>query len=83
MIKLKFIWLLWCGIITPTEQHEGVQMYSIKTEEWAIDNAYKLEILDYIKTGEFKYNTTLDEACVNERDIVYDCIDEEQFYKNN
>lgn len=81
MLKIKFIWMLWTGVLTPAGEHEGSKMYTLhfKEQNMVIDYAYKGEIYNYIQTGEFVYDDFLEE----ERDIIYDWIDEEQFYTNN
>jgi hypothetical protein len=58
MIKLTFIWWLLTGTVTPTgEQHEGHKLYHVLVDKnTAIENAYKGEILNYIKTGTFVYD---------------------------
>lgn len=57
MIKFKFVWMLLTHIVTPQEEHEGRQMYNICFKDGTtIEYAYKEEVLEYIKTGTFKYN---------------------------
>jgi hypothetical protein len=53
-----FYWWLLNGTIVPTgEQHEGHKLYHVVVDNnTAIENAYKGEILNYIKTGTFVYN---------------------------
>jgi len=47
------------GVVSPTEEVDGRQTYSIKLETSAIDYAYKEEILEWIETGTFEYNEDL------------------------
>lgn len=59
MIKIIFTWYLITGVVSPTEEVDGRQTYSIKLETSAIDYAYKEEILEWIETGTFEYNEDL------------------------
>jgi hypothetical protein len=57
---ILFLYMFMTGYIEPTDEHEGRQMYSFTTKEGKrIENAYKGEIINYLKTGTFEY----DEDC--------------------
>ena len=67
MIKTKIIfsWMLSAGIIQPMyEKNNDRDMYTLyvidsKTEQvYAYEHAYKEEIIEYIETGDFEYETT-------------------------
>jgi len=67
MIKTKiiFAWMLSAGIIQPmNEKNNDRDMYTLyvidsKTEQvYAYEHAYKEEIIEYIETGDFEYETT-------------------------
>ncbi len=67
MSKIIFIWMMVTRVITPMgEKNDGREMYTICVENnqgvvVCYDHAYKEEILEYIKTREFKYNDFLTE----------------------
>lgn len=76
--------MLWTGVLTPCGDHEGQKMYNItQAPNCIIEYAYRAEVMNYISTGVFVYDDMLDEASVEPRDIIYDCIDEEEFYTHN
>lgn len=79
MKALVFYWWLLNGTVIPTgEQHEGQKLYHVLVDKnTAIENAYKGEILNYIKTGTFVYDDFY-EWPDDEEPIV-----EEVFYTNN
>jgi hypothetical protein len=84
MIKLKFIWMLWTGVLTPCGDHEGQRMYNMQMDSnYVIEYAYRAEIMNYLRTGTFEYDDMLDEASVEPRELEYDCIIEEEFYSKN
>ena len=67
MIKTKiiFAWMLSAGIIQPmNEKNNNRDMYTLyvidsKTEKvYDYEHAYKEEIIEYIETGDFEYETT-------------------------
>ena len=67
MIKTKiiFAWMLSAGIIQPmNEKNNDRDMYTLhaidsKTEQvYAYEHACKEEIIEYIETGDFEYETT-------------------------
>jgi hypothetical protein len=52
--------MLMKGTVVPQGEHEGRKMYAvIMSDSTAVDYAYKGEVLNYIKTKEFKYNEDL------------------------
>ena len=65
MIKLKFMWMIAAGVVTPmNETNDGHELYTlcIKTDEnkdFCFEHAYKEEIFEYIETGTFEYNELL------------------------
>lgn len=62
MLQILFIIKIWCGIIVPTDDVDGRTIYSIPTE--GIEYAYKAEIIQYLETGVFKYDDTLDDPVI-------------------
>lgn len=76
--------MLWTGVLTPCGDHEGQAMFNIALENnYVIEHAYRAEVMNYIKTGTFVYDESMDEASVIPRELEYDCIDEEEFYSHN
>jgi len=60
MKTIVFYWMMLKGSIIPQEKHEGRKTYAlIFPDGKAVDYAYKAEIIDYLKTGTFKYNEDL------------------------
>jgi hypothetical protein len=60
LAKLVFAFMLMKGTVVPQGEHEGRKMYAvIMSDSTAVDYAYKGEVLNYIKTKEFKYNEDL------------------------
>lgn len=57
--KLLFIIKLHTGFIIPSSDVDGRIIYSIPTE--CIEYAYQAEIIQYLKTGVFMYDETLDD----------------------
>ena len=57
--KLMFILQLHSGIIIPTDDVDGRTIYSIPSKD--IEYAYKSEIIDFMQTGVFTYDETLDD----------------------
>lgn len=51
--------MLMKGTVVPQGDHEGRKMYTIQNDSMQIEYAYKAEVLNYIKTGQFKYNEDL------------------------
>lgn len=56
--------MMFLGYITPmNDSHEGVDMYLLRLPNGTvIEYAYKAEILEYIETGEFHYDDTLEDG---------------------
>ena len=59
IIKLMFTLKLYSGIIIPTDDVDGRTIYSIPSA--GIEYAYKIEIIQYLETGIFTYDDTLDD----------------------
>jgi len=55
--NLLFVLQLHTGIIIPDGDVDGRTMYSIPSQ--FIEHAYKAEIIQYLETGEFKYDEDL------------------------
>jgi hypothetical protein len=58
--KLMFTLKLYSGIIVPSDDVDGRTIYSIPSA--GIEYAYKAEILQYLETGVFTYDETLDDS---------------------
>ena len=61
MIKIMFIWYLVTGVISPAEKVDGRQTYAIKKDTFAVDYAYKGEVLQWLESGKFVYNEDLED----------------------
>jgi hypothetical protein len=59
IIKLMFTIKLYSGIIIPTDDVDGRTIYSIPSV--GIEYAYQAEIIQYLETGVFTYDETLDD----------------------
>jgi hypothetical protein len=59
IIKLMFTLKLYSGIIIPTDNVDGRTIYSIPSA--GIEYAYQAEIIQYLETGVFTYDETLDD----------------------
>lgn len=57
--KVMFIIRLQSGVIVPSTDPDGKVLYAIPQD--SIEYAYKKEIIQYYRTGEFKYDDTLDD----------------------
>jgi hypothetical protein len=57
--KILFIIKLHTGFIVPSSDIDGRIIYSIPSE--SIEYAYKSEIIQYLETGVFTYDDTLDD----------------------
>ena len=57
--KLMFILHLHSGFIVATDDVDGRTIYSIPSKD--IEYAYKSEIIDFMQTGVFTYDETLDD----------------------
>ena len=49
------------GVIVPQEKIDGRNTYSLRTKTEVIELAYKGEILEYLKSGSFEYDETLED----------------------
>ncbi len=61
--KAVFVWLLLTGQVKYQQQGEdGRKQYALFFEDGkVVDFAYKAEIVEYIQTGTFEYDETLDD----------------------
>ena len=59
MLKIIFTWKLLIGVIVPTDDVDGRTIYSIPSI--GVEYAYKAEIIQYLETGTFTYDETLDD----------------------
>lgn len=66
--QLMFILNLHSGIIIPTDDVDGRTIYSIPSKD--IEYAYKTEIIQYLETGVFTYDDTLDDK-VTQKQIKF------------
>jgi hypothetical protein len=57
--KLMFVLQLHSGFIVATDDVDGRTIYSIPSKD--IEYAYKAEIIQYLETGVFSYDDTLDD----------------------
>jgi hypothetical protein len=57
--KLMFVLHLHSGFIVKTDDVDGRTIYSIPSKN--IEYAYKAEIIDYMQTGVFTYDETLED----------------------
>jgi hypothetical protein len=67
IVKLMFTLKLYSGAIIPTDDVDGRTIYSMPSA--GIEYAYQAEILQYLETGVFRYDETLDDA-VNLSDLT-------------
>lgn len=58
--QLMFTIQLCSGVIVPSDDVDGRTIYSIPSA--SIEYAYKAEIIQYLETGVFVYDETLDDA---------------------
>lgn len=63
MVKLMFAWLVLTGQVKYQQKGEdGRKQYALFFEDGTVvDYAYKAEIYEYIETGTFEYDETLDD----------------------
>ena len=59
LANLMFVLQLHSGVIVPTGDVDGRAIYSVPSA--GIEYAYKAEIIQYLETGEFSYDETLDD----------------------
>jgi hypothetical protein len=57
--KLMFVLHLHSGFIVASDDVDGRTIYSIPSKD--IEYAYKAEIIDYMQTGVFTYDETLED----------------------
>jgi hypothetical protein len=57
--NIMFVLQLHSGIIIPTDDVDGRTIYSMPSE--GIEYAYKAEIIQYLETGVFMYDETIDD----------------------
>lgn len=57
--QLMFVLHLHSGQIIPTDNVDGRTIYSIPSA--GIEYAYKAEIIQYLETGQFKYDEELED----------------------
>jgi hypothetical protein len=57
--KLMFVLQLHSGVIIPSDDVDGRTIYSVPSA--GIEYAYKSEIIQYLETGVFMYDETLDD----------------------
>ena len=57
--KLMFTLKLYSGVIVPSDDVDGRTIYSIPSA--GIEYAYKAEIIQYLETGVFTYDETIDD----------------------
>ena len=57
--NLMFVLQLHTGVIIPTDKVDGRTIYSIPSAN--IEYAYKAEIIQYLETGVFSYDETLED----------------------
>jgi hypothetical protein len=57
--NLMFVLQLHTGVIIPTDDVDGRTIYSIPSAN--IEYAYKAEIIQYLETGTFTYDETLED----------------------
>lgn len=60
MKTIVFYFMMLKGSIIPQGDNDGRKMYALKCSDGkVVDYAYKEEIINYIKTKQFKYNEDL------------------------
>ena len=57
--NLMFVLQLHTGVIIPTDKVDGRTIYSMPSAN--IEYAYKAEIIQYLETGTFTYDETLED----------------------
>jgi hypothetical protein len=57
--KLMFVLQIHSGFIVASDDVDGRTIYSIPSKD--IEYAYKSEIIDFMQTGVFSYDETLDD----------------------
>ena len=60
-MKIVFLWYLITGTVKYQQTMDGHKQYALFFKNGkVVDYAYKAEILEYIKTGTFEYDETLE-----------------------
>ena len=59
LANLMFVLQLHSGVIVPTGDVDGRAIYSVPSA--GIEYAYKAEIIQYLETGQFKYNEDIED----------------------
>lgn len=61
MLEITFQVFLYIGLIIPSGDVDGREIYDLYTRdcEFVADYAYKGEVLEYLETGTFEYNEDL------------------------
>ena len=57
--NIMFVLQLHTGVIIPTDDVDGRTIYSVPSA--GIEYAYKAEIIQYLETGVFMYDETIDD----------------------
>jgi hypothetical protein len=60
LAKLLFAIQIQSGIIIPSIEPDGKKIYAIPRD--CIEYAYKEEVIEYLRTGTFTYDDTLDDS---------------------
>jgi len=73
LTKLIFALYLWTGAVVPQDEHEGRKTYVIFFKDGTcVDYAYKAEVYNWIETGSFQYDDTLEDpvssAIIDQKD---------------
>ena len=61
MYSIIFRLYILLGIVRPQDDVDGRTIYTIHTKSTHIEYAYKAEVLQYLKTGVFVYDETIDD----------------------
>jgi hypothetical protein len=59
LANLMFVLQLHSGVIVPSGDVDGRAIYSVPSA--GIEYAYKAEIIQYLETGQFKYNEDIED----------------------
>jgi len=60
-MKIVFLWYLLIGTVKYQQTMDGHKQYALFFKDGkVVDYAYEAEILEYIKTGTFEYDETLE-----------------------
>ena len=61
MYSIIFRLYILLGIVRPQDDVDGRTIYTLHTKSTHIEYAYKAEVLQYLKTGVFVYDETIDD----------------------